>query len=186
MQMRYQGRLTDWNDARGFGFITANGGGAKVFVHISAFEDGRGRPSTNDLVSYEVVSDDKKGPRAQNVAYVGAARQRPPAQRERPRRERGGVWSKIVTALILAGIGVYYSQHYASRRTEPLPQVSPAPQFEREVPASPAAPFSCQGKHSCTEMISCEEATFYLRNCPDVRIDGDGDGIPCEDQLCGH
>jgi len=26
--------------------------------------------------------------------------------------------------------------------------------------------------------------TFYLRNCPGVEIDGDGDGIPCERPHC--
>jgi hypothetical protein len=45
--------------------------------------------------------------------------------------------------------------------------------------------YSCQGKQYCSEMNSCEEAKYYLRYCPDVKIDGDGDGNPCEDQ-CGH
>ena len=45
--------------------------------------------------------------------------------------------------------------------------------------------FRCMGKVHCSEMVSCEEATFYLNNCPRVRIDGDGDGIPCERQWCG-
>jgi hypothetical protein len=34
-------------------------------------------------------------------------------------------------------------------------------------------------------MSSCEEATFFLRNCTNVKMDGDYDGIPCEQQLCG-
>jgi hypothetical protein len=33
-------------------------------------------------------------------------------------------------------------------------------------------------------MKSCEEAEFFLSNCPGVRMDGDRDGIPCEDQHC--
>jgi hypothetical protein len=45
--------------------------------------------------------------------------------------------------------------------------------------------FSCQGKTHCSEMTSCEEARFYLSSCPDVNIDGDNDGVPCENQLCG-
>jgi hypothetical protein len=44
--------------------------------------------------------------------------------------------------------------------------------------------FTCQGKKHCSEMRSCAEAKFYLRNCPGVKIDGDNDGIPCEDQWC--
>src|SRR4051812_5993904 len=54
-------------------------------------------------------------------------------------------------------------------------------------PKSPdTTSFACSGKTQCTEMISCEEARYYLAHCPGVQIDGDGDGIPCEEQLCGH
>jgi endonuclease G len=41
----------------------------------------------------------------------------------------------------------------------------------------------CKGKKTCREMDSCEEAKFYLKNCGVTKIDGDGDGIPCE-KLC--
>ncbi|MCI5222285.1 MAG: hypothetical protein D3924_06325 [Candidatus Electrothrix sp. AR4] len=33
-------------------------------------------------------------------------------------------------------------------------------------------------------MTSCEEATFYQRNCPGTKMDGDRDGVPCEKQWC--
>ena len=46
--------------------------------------------------------------------------------------------------------------------------------------------FRCEGKTRCTQMSSCEEATFYLRNCPNTKMDGDGDGVPCESQWCGE
>jgi hypothetical protein len=46
--------------------------------------------------------------------------------------------------------------------------------------------FTCEGKTRCSQMHSCEEATFYLAHCPGVEIDGDHDGVPCENQLCGH
>ena len=44
--------------------------------------------------------------------------------------------------------------------------------------------FTCKGKTRCTEMTSCEEAKFYLKNCPNVKLDGDKNGIPCEKQWC--
>ena len=59
----------------------------------------------------------------------------------------------------------------------------PAP---AQVGASPAtASFRCGGKTYCREMSSCEEARFFLRQCGMTRLDGDGDGIPCE-RLCGN
>ena len=45
--------------------------------------------------------------------------------------------------------------------------------------------FSCDGRQYCREMRSCEEAIFFIRNCPNTKMDGDRDGKPCED-WCGH
>jgi cold shock CspA family protein len=55
------------------------------------------------------------------------------------------------------------------------------------VPAAPAASssFRCDGRTHCSQMTSCAEATFFLRNCPDVKMDGNHDGTPCEEQWCG-
>lgn len=41
----------------------------------------------------------------------------------------------------------------------------------------------CGSKDKCTEMTSCEEAKFYLKNCGVEKLDRDKDGIPCE-SLC--
>lgn len=46
--------------------------------------------------------------------------------------------------------------------------------------------YTCSGKIYCSEMTSCAEAKFYLRNCPGIKMDGDNDGVPCEKQWCGH
>jgi endonuclease YncB( thermonuclease family) len=43
--------------------------------------------------------------------------------------------------------------------------------------------FSCGAKRYCKEMSSCAEARFYLQRCGMTRLDGDGDGFPCE-ALC--
>jgi len=51
--------------------------------------------------------------------------------------------------------------------------------------AQPISNSSCGSKRYCREMSSCEEAKFYLTQCGLSRLDGDGDGIPCEG-LCGH
>ena len=51
---------------------------------------------------------------------------------------------------------------------------------------TPAVQFRCDGRTHCSQMTSCAEATYFLRNCPDTKMDGDHDGIPCEQQWCGR
>jgi hypothetical protein len=44
--------------------------------------------------------------------------------------------------------------------------------------------YSCDGRQYCSQMSSCEEAKFFIQNCPNTKMDGDHDGIPCESQHC--
>ena len=69
--MRYQGRITNWNDDKGFGFITPNGGGNQVFVHIKSFANRQRRPDGNEIVTYELKTDAKGRAQAESVAFVG-------------------------------------------------------------------------------------------------------------------
>ena len=55
--MRFQGRIAQWNDERGFGFIAPEAGGDQVFVHISAFAPAdrlaAARPRPGERVRFE-------------------------------------------------------------------------------------------------------------------------------------
>ncbi|NEZ04334.1 cold-shock protein [Wenzhouxiangella sp. XN201] len=64
------GTVKWFNDAKGFGFIQQDGGGADVFVHFSAIT-GSGFKSLPEgsKVSYE-VTDGPKGPQAANVVAI--------------------------------------------------------------------------------------------------------------------
>ncbi|MFQ3235100.1 MAG: hypothetical protein ACI9C4_000654 [Paraglaciecola sp.] len=47
-------------------------------------------------------------------------------------------------------------------------------------PAPTIMNFRCDGRQYCSQMTSQAEAEYFLQHCPDTRIDGDYDGIPCE------
>lgn len=44
--------------------------------------------------------------------------------------------------------------------------------------------FRCDGRTYCSQMRSCAEATYFIRNCPNTKMDGNNDGVPCERQWC--
>jgi cold shock protein len=56
------GTVKWFNSQKGFGFIQPEGGGADVFVHISAVERaGLGTLQEGQKLSFEIVTDRRKG-----------------------------------------------------------------------------------------------------------------------------
>jgi len=69
---------------------------------------------------------------------------------------------------------------------ENIEQVQWEPSTKKSSPIASQPQFRCEsGKTHCSQMRSCAEAKYYQRNCPGTKMDGDGDGIPCERQHCG-
>ncbi|MEP7042196.1 MAG: cold shock domain-containing protein [Dokdonella sp.] len=190
--MRYQGRITSWKEARGFGFVTPNGGGTEIFLHISSFQRRTKRPLVGDLVTYEVQSGTNARVAATKALFVDLDA----AHSRRPSRN---AWPMVVALVAAAAVGGVCSTQLSrlSRildsssdtavrgSAQETSQGTDTAALRHAVTGSVDS-FQCQGKTHCSQMASCEEATFYLHNCPGTVMDGDNDGIPCEDQLCGH
>ena len=68
--MRIKGKITDWNDLRGFGFVSPLEGGERVFIHVSAFPSGSRRPTEGEFVSYTLGTDERGRMCATQVTYV--------------------------------------------------------------------------------------------------------------------
>jgi len=213
--MRTHGKLTKWNDERGFGFIEPTTGTEDLFVHVSAFPRDGIRPCIGELVSYEVdlTGDGKR--RAVRVMRPGrATTHRTPRPRSTVTRQ--SPLTAVASLLLLAVIGWYgYSRFTADHATDSTPfsapmspavpapaspPVRPTPEpishaaqatpdpTPYTVPATTAAPlqpFQCDGRTRCAQMTSCAEATYFIKQCPGTKMDGDGDGVPCEGQWCG-
>lgn len=96
--MRHQGRISQWKDDQGFGFITPDDGGERVFLHISAMSRGQPRPANEAVVNYELHRDERGRPRA------AAVRCRRPGNVRRT--SAGSGWRRWPLAVVTAFLAV--------------------------------------------------------------------------------
>jgi cold shock CspA family protein len=179
--MRIDGTLTKWNDDRGFGFITPNQGGTEVFAHISAFPRDGQRPQIGERVTFEIGTGKDGKQQAKNVVCPTRPTAKPYRLSQPAKRPpKAGLLGRFIPLALVVALGAYGYDAYTQRAT---------PQTAYEAPirntAAPS-PFRCDGRTHCAQMTSCGEAKFFLRNCPNVEMDGNNDGEPCEQQWCKH
>lgn len=163
--VRYSGILKKWNDERGFGFIAPDQGGREIFVHISAFPGKEIRPSMNESISFEIETDENGKSRAIRV------------------KRDESIFSKtksvfralLIILLVLVVIFVTASllKPFFYRIALENSLVNPA-----------GIPHDCDGRTMCSQMSSCAEAKWFINNCPRTKMDGNHDGVPCEQQWC--
>jgi len=102
---------------------------------------------------------------------------------------RAGAVTEMKQLIIIAVIGYFAWQAYAKDRlatesfvTAEMAASSYKPAAQQGAKSS--AQFQCDGRTYCSQMTSCAEATYFLRNCPGTKMDGNNDGVPCERQWC--
>lgn len=194
--MRFEGTLAKWNDDRGFGFIQPTQGGQELFAHISAFPRDGQRPQLHEKLSFEVSlgQDGKKKAvaiqRLRDMAMPSTGTRRTSPQRARS--PSTGVFGKWVALLLVCAVlGAGYWKYDA--RQQVRASAAAAQLWDDATPAVRSTPtpaplvsssYRCDGRQHCSQMTSCAEATFFLKNCPTTKMDGDGDGVPCEQQWC--
>jgi uncharacterized membrane protein YsdA (DUF1294 family)/cold shock CspA family protein len=83
--MRVVGRISGWNDEKGFGFVVPHDGGPRAFVHIKAFQRGSRRPADGDLISYDSAKDAKGRINASSIRFAGQKIAEPKPHRSVPR-----------------------------------------------------------------------------------------------------
>ena len=110
--MRLVGRISDWNEDKGYGFVTPHDGGDHAFVHIKAFQFGSRRPIDGDLISYEASKDARGRTNATDVRHAGQKIEQRKPHRPLPRLRLGiiflvavslGTFFGIIPAMITVG-----------------------------------------------------------------------------------
>jgi hypothetical protein len=82
----------------------------------------------------------------------------------------------FVALVVWQVYGQYRAGAFASFAPPKPAAISAAP------PAS--ADFKCDARTVCSQMTSCAEAKYFLKNCPDVDLRPDRMGLPCPLQWC--
>ena len=86
---------------------------------------------------------------------------------------------KIIVILVLLGLGQFINKHYQQETLLADNNVDEITTNQEKI-----TNYACDGRTYCSQMTSCEEATFFLQNCPGTKMDGNNDGVPCEKQWC--
>jgi cold shock CspA family protein len=177
--MRTEGTLAKWNDDRGFGFIAPTQSTPEVFVHISAFPRSGRRPTIGERLTFEIEIDSTGKKRAKNLLFPNRPATRSPTPSARhQRREKPGFFGRVILLFVVVALAFYGYSKYSRHVTPPT---SLTEELGNQAVSSG---FRCDGRTHCSQMTSCAEATFFLQNCPNVEMDGNHDGVPCEQQWC--
>ena len=88
----------------------------------------------------------------------------------------------LVLALVSFSTLIYFKSNNVSASQEPYNLNSQNEKTKNDN----SQKYQCDGRQHCSQMKSCEEAKYFIKNCPNTKMDGDNDGIPCERQFCGY
>jgi cold shock CspA family protein len=101
--MRTKGKITSWNDEKGYGFITPLADDKRVFVHIKAFSNRDRRPEIDQIVTYALSADRDGRPCAVMATLAGDRL----AQKA---KQKNGWISVLVALMFLLIVGVLVAQ----------------------------------------------------------------------------
>ncbi len=182
-----KGKLKHWNKGKGFGFIAVKQEAQDIFIHISALKKMARPPVVGDIINFEIYTDNNGKKRAINAEIEGVSKK---VKLKKYDKSNNNIWlSGIIAIFIVAGIYIFYL-NFINDTSSSFSNTS-KPLFVKQSVEKPRKPkvikskYHCEaGKEYCSQMRSCEEAKFYINNCPNTKMDGDRDGIPCESQWC--
>lgn len=93
------------------------------------------------------------------------------------------LWIALLAALAWYGWGKYQDHARAKREaalaSQPAKKVLPAAKGDQGVSF-----FTCDGRTTCKQMTSCEEARYFIKTCPGFNAGVFGEESACEKQWC--
>lgn len=120
-----KGKLTKWNDKRGFGFIQSEERSQEIFLHISDLKDSTRRPQVGDTIYYHTQTKDGKI-RAYN-AFILGAKNKPSLSSKSLKKATSNAKNKypfpILEVLLLSILPLIGSLHFVWTTANPIPLI---------------------------------------------------------------
>ena len=194
----HKGLLKTWKTDKGFGFIKSDTLEHDTFIHISALKHMSRKPKVGDTIYFEVATQPDGKTKAINCRIEGVAELKAPYQKHNQQPYRvaksnfaSSFLGKVASIGLIAALCLYAFNKYNTHSSSQTPIITNADlatfdeQYLKVVIPKIVIPkstqnFTCDGRQYCTQMSSRAEAVFFINNCPDTKMDGDGDGKPCE------
>ena len=190
MAQTFTGTIVKWNDERGFGFIKEDVTGSEIFAHVKDFKK-RSVPKVGEKVLFGIGHDKSGRKKACDVLFADKAQPSGEARaahthqrknfRQDSRRKKNTIFEALIVVAIIGVVGGMLYPKLEARRHRSNMAAQPAAAMPS---AEQNAQFRCDGRQYCSQMTSCAEAMFFIKNCPGTKMDGNNDGIPCETQWC--
>lgn len=170
----FRGQVVKWNDEKGFGFIKAPGLASDTFVHISELKHMNRPPKEGDFIHFDIEKVSGKS-RAVKARIEGVKYK----SHQRVKKPNHGVSKVFISIALIAGVSLFAFDNSKSK-VKVQQEDSGFTQVPSSKNESDDIEFSCDGRQYCSQMTSLREAKFFIKNCPNTKMDGDGDGKPCE------
>jgi len=180
-----QGKLKHWNEEKGFGFIALKNEPKDIFIHISSLKKMSRRPIIGDIITFKIHIDNNGKKRATDAIIKGVSSVDNIKKKKYKKTNSNNILSKVAVFILLVLVGYFLYSVFSKIENAPTQtkeKIIMTPKESQKLKSKNV--FSCQGKVYCSQMTSCSEAKFYLNNCKGTKIDGNGDGVPCEKQWC--
>ena len=192
-----EGIIKTYNEEKGFGFIQIEDQQKDLFFHIKDFPNKQQLPQIGEKLKFRIVSDNNGKMKAENIIRLdlkvkeinSISTHRTSYRSNRKPKEKkfnfislliGLVIFSIFLAILLPFLSDIYQRETLKRQVaEPTNRASSSMNTNTNVTSK----YSCDGRVYCSQMKSYDEAVFFINNCPGTKMDGDGDGDPCEGQF---
>jgi cold shock CspA family protein len=121
-----KGKVIQWKDDRGFGFIQPDDGSEKLFFHVSSIKTNARRPQVGDQVLYEAMLDSQQRLKAKGVVIegvpksTGTSSRRHPVKIAPPNKNALDYFSILIFVLSLFASGFEFYRTNSIERTWPF------------------------------------------------------------------